>query len=124
MRLAPLLLAAASAAVLPAARARACSVCACGDPLVAAGDAAPMERELHLAVETEWLTASAAMESMPGMTEEVDQATIRALAVFSPLARVNAVLSVPFVQKRVSATGAGMDRGADVVTGLGDVELG
>ncbi|HET8540231.1 MAG TPA: transporter [Anaeromyxobacter sp.] len=117
-------LALAAATLLPAARARACSVCAAGDPLVAAGDAAPEGRELRTALEAEWLTAEAEMAEMPGMIEEVDQATLRALAVFSPLARLNAVLAVPLVQKSVSATGAGMDHGTTELTGLGDVELG
>ncbi len=114
----------AAAALAAAAPARACSLCACGDPLVSAGDAAPAGRELWAAVETEWLTASAAMESMPGATEKVDQGTVRVLGVYSPLARVNAVLTVPLVQKRVSVSGAGMDHGTSVQTGLGDLELG
>jgi hypothetical protein len=115
---------AAIAALAPAPDARACSVCAAGDPLVAAGDAAPGGRELRAAIETEWLTASAAMEGMAGMKETVDQATVRALAVLSPLPRLTAVLSVPLVRKQVSAAGAGIDHGSHVVTGLGDVELG
>lgn len=116
----------AAAALAAAAPARACSVCAAGDPLVAAGDAAPTARELWTALEAEWLTASAAMDApgMDGMIEEVDQGSLRVLAVYSPVARVNAVLTVPLVQKRVSATGAGMDHAEEVQTGLGDVELG
>jgi hypothetical protein len=126
MRLATPVLAACSllGAAWPAAEALACSICASGDPLVAAGDAAPLQRELRTSVEAEWLTSSAAMESMPGMTETVDQSTLRALAVFSPIARLNAVLTVPFVRKSVTDEGGGMERTNQVVTGLGDVELG
>lgn len=119
-----LLAAAALLASLAARPALACSVCAAGDPLVAAGDAAPETRALRLALETEWLSASAGMESMPGMVEDLDQLTVRAQAVYSPLHRVNVALSVPWTRKSVSATGAGMDHGTEVFTGLGDVELG
>lgn len=112
--------------LLAAGPALACSVCAAGDPLVAAGDAAPEARNLSVALQTEWLTASAGMAEaeMPGMVEDLDQATVRALLVFSPLHRVNVALGVPFVRKSVSATGAGMDHGTESFSGLGDVELG
>lgn len=115
---------AVSAALAAAPPALACSVCAAGDPLVAAGDAVPETRALRLALETEWLTASAGMESMPGMEEDLDQLTLRAQAVYSPLHRVNLAVSVPFVRKSVSASGAGMDHGTETWSGLGDVELG
>ncbi len=111
-------------AALAALPALACSVCAAGDPLVAAGDAAPETRSLRLALETEWLTASAGMESMPGMEEDLDQLTVRAQAVYSPLHHVNLAVSVPFVRKSVSASGAGMDHGTETWSGLGDVEVG
>lgn len=121
MRSALLLAASAALAAWPATDARACSVCAAGDPLVAAGDAAPAARELRMAVEAEWLTASAAMEGMDGMLEQVDQSTVRALAVYSPLARLNAVLSVPLVRKDVSYGGA---HPSHETSGVGDAELG
>lgn len=109
---------------LAAPPALACSVCAAGDPLVAAGDAAPETRALRFALETEWLTASAGMESMPGMEEELDQLTVRAQVVYSPLHRVNVAASIPFVRKSVSASGAGVDHGTETWSGLGDVEIG
>jgi hypothetical protein len=112
--------------LLAARPALACSVCAAGDPLVAAGDAAPEARSLKVSLETEWLTASAAMDDadMPGMVEDLDQTTVRALAVFSPLHRVNVALGIPFVRKSVSETAPGMDHGTETFSGLGDVELG
>lgn len=128
------LLAAAALAILAVASpARACSVCAAGDPLVGAGDAAPEARQLRMSLETEWLTASSG-DAESG-TEDLDQATVRALAAFSPVERVNVALAIPFVRKDVTTTAAAHDHdaggsahshgeGADAFTGLGDVELG
>jgi hypothetical protein len=95
----------------------ACSVCAAGDPLVAAGDAAPEGRTLRFALETEWLTVSAGPEAL-------EQTTVRAWAVTSPLHRVNVALSVPVVRKTLSSAGAGAHGAHESRTGLGDVEIG
>ncbi len=115
---------AALALSLSAGPALACSVCAAGDPLVAAGDASPEGRELHLALETEWLTASAGMAEMPGATEELEQWTLRAAGAFSPAHRVNVAIVLPLVRKGVRMSGAGMAHADGTFSGLGDAEIG
>jgi hypothetical protein len=121
----PIARAAFAAVALAATRsALACSVCVAGDPLVAAGDAAGEGRQLRLAVDTEWLSAKAAMEGMPGMEERVDQRTLRLAAVASPLPRLNVAVLVPLVRKTVRASGAGVEHAEVSDSGLGDVEVG
>lgn len=116
--------AAAGLGLAAAPAALACSVCAAGDPLVHAGDAASDAREVRLAVEAEWLRARAAMAGMPGMIEELTQSSLRLGAVVSALPRLNVVALLPVVRKETSASGAGADHGHEVRTGIGDAELG
>ncbi len=115
----PLLRAAAAAALaLPSPAALACSLCACGDPLVAATDQASAG-ELRVGFETEWLTARSGMDpTRPDMLDRVDQSTLRAVGVYSPRERVSLVAQVPLVRKQLSS-----DVSSDLV-GLGDVEIG
>lgn len=114
----------AAAALLAPHAAVACSVCAAGDPLVAAGDAAPDERELRLSLETEWLAARAGMREMPGMVEELSQLSLRLGLVGSPLPRLNVVALLPVVRKEITASGPGAPHAREVRTGVGDAELG
>jgi hypothetical protein len=112
-------------AVLASARAaHACSVCAAGDPLVAAADSASGAHELRVGLESEWLTGEALMEE-PDMTmrERVEQGTLRVVGVYSPLADLNVVVAVPLVWKTSTATMPGMREVAERF-GLGDVDLG
>ncbi len=101
------------------------SCCIFEDPLLAVGDVAARSGGVRLGLESEWLAARAGTQ-MAGapMSEEVDQATLRAVAVYSPLERVNVVAVAPFVRKRWRARGGGMPEDAATVTGLGDVDLG
>ena len=106
--------------VLRAQVARACSVCAAGDPLVAASDSAGSSGAVRAGLETEWLTASAGLDPAHGHEgeERVEQATVRALAVYSPVPRLNLALQVPIVRKTTL--------GHETIQqeGLGDVDLG
>lgn len=101
----------------------ACSVCGCGDPLVAAGDAMPMAGNLRVALEGEYLTAQAASDEDPDATESLAQTTLRPILVASPLNRLNLVLQVPLVRKTWSLLGAGPGELVDHF-GLGDIDLG
>ena len=103
--------------------ARACSVCGCGDPLVAAGDSTPMVGSLRLALEAEYLSADARSDDDPSATESLTQLTLRPVAVYSPLPALNLVLQVPLVRKDWSLTAAGGNEAAQPI-GLGDLDLG
>lgn len=116
-----LILAGALAALLQPARVAACSVCAAGDPLVAASDSASDAGEIRLALETEWLTASAASDHHPGAQEDLEQGTLRLLGVYSPVDALNLVVQVPLVRKELTVTGGMADPSAQ--EGLGDVEV-
>ncbi len=127
--LAPRLLRTACLLALPAALlappdARACSVCACGDPLAAVAETPGNRGSLRLALEAETLRVTAASEAMAGMTDELTQWTLRPSLVWSPLPSLNVVASVPVTRKRMDETGMGMDSTMSDLSGLGDVELG
>ncbi len=113
-----------AAALLAPPDARACSVCACGDPLAAVAETPGNIGSLRLALEAETLTMTAGSESMPGMTDDLTQSTLRLAVTWSPLATLNVVAIVPFTNKRMVQTGMGMDAPMSDLTGLGDVELG
>lgn len=85
-------------AVIFASNAVACSVCGCGDPLSAAGSAPPMAGQLRLAVDGEYLFATALGDN-PGTTEFLDQETVRATLVYSATSSLSLVLQVPFARK-------------------------
>ncbi len=119
----PVLLPAILAVTLWARAALACSVCACGDPLVAATDASSTPGEARAAVESEWLTATAGTEESPAIRERVEQGTLRVLGVYSPGPGLNVVLQVPLEWKRSTVLG-GPSSDAVRQTGLGDVDVG
>jgi len=120
-RLAAALAALVVAAPLPA---RACSICACGDPLAAAGGSPGMAGALRLSLEGEWLRARAGSEEAAGATDVVTQSTLRLGAAWSPLDRVNLVLQVPLLRKEMGQRVAGATQPVSDVTGVGDVEVG
>jgi hypothetical protein len=103
---------------------RACSVCACGDPLAAVAETPGNRGSLRLALEAETLQVTSGSETMAGMTDELTQWTLRPSVVWSPLPSLNLVASVPFVRKRMEETGMGMDATMSDLSGLGDVDLG
>ncbi|HEU4383117.1 MAG TPA: hypothetical protein VFR85_06380 [Anaeromyxobacteraceae bacterium] len=117
---APLLI----AALLAPPPARACSVCACGDPLAAIAETPGNRGSLRLILEAEALTMTAGSEETPGMTDELTQWTVRPSVVWSPLPTLNLSLAVPFTNKRMVETGTGMNAPMSDLSGLGDVEVG
>jgi hypothetical protein len=104
--------------------ARACSVCGCGDPLVAAGDSSPSAGSLRIALESEYLSANAQTEEQPLATEYLTQVSVKPILVYSPLDTLNLVLQVPIVSKDWSLSGTGVDSQAVNHAGLGDLDLG
>jgi hypothetical protein len=122
MRSAPsALLAATLLAAAPDARA--CSVCACGDPLLAASDPAAIGGQLRLSLDVEALRVEAGTEGTPGSTDELTQVSYRANAVWRPVERFGLVVTVPVVTKTMRMVAPGMDMETSNVTGLGDVEV-
>jgi hypothetical protein len=103
--------------------ARACSVCGCGDPLVDASDSVPYATPLRLALDFEYLTASARSDDMPLATESLTQITVRPVVVYSPTESLNLVAELPIVRKDWSLAGGGLSDSAAPV-GVGDVDLG
>jgi hypothetical protein len=119
-----LLFPAALAALLAPPPARACSVCACGDPLAAIAETPGNRGSLRLALEAEMLEVTSGSEAMAGMTNRLTQWTLRPSAVWSPIPTLNLVATVPFTRKRMDETGTGIDSTMSDLSGLGDVELG
>lgn len=103
--------------------AQACSVCGCGDPLVAAADSAPSAGGLRLAFEWEYLTATAQSDEDPDATEGLTQMTFRPQVIYSPVERLNLVLQVPLVRKDWTLEGPEESEAAQPF-GLGDVDVG
>jgi len=115
-----LTLAALAAALLLPRAAEACSVCACGDPLLAASEAPAMAGALRLSLDGEWLQVESA--EAPGETNRLRQQTLRLSAVYSPLDALNLVVGVPITSKVMKSLATG-DQLSDE-TGLGDVDVG
>jgi len=103
----------------------ACSVCGCGDPLAAAGEAAPMASQLTVRLDAEQLSASARSDDDPTVTEGLTQRSLVPALVWSPLDAVSLVAEVPLVEKDWKAKA---DDGTvvDAVDsrGLGDAQVG
>ena len=121
MRPPPGLLVLAAALLLPASPARACSVCACGDPQGSSADAIGLG-ELRTGVETEWLTQRARADG--GGHEVLEQETVRIVGSTAPLDRLVLAVQVPLVRKHLSFDGGPEPAPPSTVLALGDVELG
>jgi hypothetical protein len=112
-------------ALLAPSAALACSVCGCGDPLVAAGDSLPFAKTFRFAVDYEVLTATARSDDQPDRTESLTQMMLRPVLVYSPTDRLNVVVQIPLVHKdwTLSATAQAGPESA-TPTGLGDLDVG
>jgi hypothetical protein len=106
------------AAVAP--RAEACSVCGCGDPLLAASDPAAVNGGMRLQLDAEYLTVSAANHDAPALLDTLRQYTVRLNAVYSPLPGLSFIGVLPYTRKDLATSGIT----ASEVSGLGDVEVG
>jgi hypothetical protein len=115
-----LLTAACAVAVAHAGPARACSVCACGDPQLEASDPGALQGRLRLQLDSEYLTVKAASEEDDAVTDRLNQYTLRLGAAYRPVDRLSLLLQVPLTRKDLAAGGFT----SSDVSGLGDVEVG
>jgi hypothetical protein len=120
MFLAPL----AAAALAWSTPASACSVCNCGDPLVAVADGHGRGGDFRLGLDTEYLTQESGSEDEPGVTDVLDQYTVRLTGVYSPAESINLVVTLPFARKRmVMDHPDGLTMPMSDVSGFGDAEV-
>ncbi len=110
-------------ALVPAAPARACSVCGCGDPLLIASDPAAITGALRLQLDTEYLRVDAGTEGQPGFTDQLTQWSYRLNVVYRPIDELSLMVTVPLVSKAIHTVGGGADALTSDQTGLGDVEV-
>ena len=113
-----------AAALLVARVASACSVCGCGDPLLASSDPAAINGRLRFEVDTEYLRIDAGTDGQPGHTDKLTQWSYKFNAVYRPLDDLSFTTTVPVAYKTIHTVGGGTDVVGSDLTGLGDVELG
>jgi hypothetical protein len=104
--------------------AEACSICGCGDPLLAASDPAAIAGLLRLQVDTEYLRVDAGTDNQPGYTDKLTQWSYRLNTVYRPISRLSLIAAVPVLDKTIHTIGGGSDETASHLTGVGDAELG
>jgi hypothetical protein len=101
----------------------ACSVCGCGDPLLAAGSTPPMAGQWRFSVEAESLyTTSAGADE--GTTEFLAQQTLKPVLAYNPSNSLSLVLQVPLVRKNWWTDDAAEPLQAVDHSGFGDLDLG
>jgi hypothetical protein len=117
-----LLAVAASLVSIP--QAGACSICGCGDPLLAANDPAAITGLLRLQLDTEYLRVDAGTDGQPGLTDQLTQWSYRLNAVYRPIGQLSLIVTLPVLDKTIHTVGGGTDITDSHLTGLGDAELG
>ncbi len=110
--------------VVTAPPASACSVCGCGDPLLAANDPAAITGRFRLQVDSEYLRVDAGTDGRPGFTDQLTQWSYRFNAVYRPIDELSLTATVPLVSKSIHMVGGGADVTSSSLTGVGDVDLG
>jgi hypothetical protein len=103
--------------------ARACSVCGCGDPLLASSDPAAINGGLRLQLDTEYLRIDAGTDGQPGHTDQLTQWSYRLNAVYRPIEALSLSATVPLVNKSIRTVGGGATVSDSALTGLGDIEV-
>jgi hypothetical protein len=102
----------------------ACSICGCGDPLLAASDPAAITGLLRLQLDTEYLRVDAGTDGQAGYTDRLTQWSYRFNAVYRPISRLSVIATLPVLDKSIHTVGGGTDVTASHLTGIGDAELG
>ena len=102
----------------------ACSVCGCGDPLLVSSDPAAITGTLRLQLDSEFLSVTAGSESEPGMTDQLDQASLRLNAVYRPIDALSLSATLPWTSKTMRMLGGPAPETTSDLAGLGDVEIG
>jgi len=105
-------------------KAKACSICGCGDPLLAASDPAAITGLLRLQLDSEYLRVDAGTDGQPGYTDQLTQWSYRVNAVYRPISRLSIIATVPVLDKTIHTVGGGTDITASHLTGIGDADLG
>jgi Putative MetA-pathway of phenol degradation len=103
---------------------QACSICGCGDPLESAGIAPPLPGGFRFALQTEYLTATAASDEDPARTESLTQRGVSGTATYGITSSLSLVEIVPLVEKDWKLTGGGEPAESADPIGLGDVNVG
>jgi hypothetical protein len=101
----------------------ACSVCGCGDPLLASSDPAAINGGLRLQLDTEYLRIDAGTDGQPGFTDQLTQWSYRLNVVYRPLEELSLTATVPLVDKSIRTVGDGTNVSASALTGFGDIEV-
>lgn len=115
--------AAISLGALCPSRAYCCSICACGDPLLAASDPAAITGTLRLQLDVEYLRVDAGSEAQPGAVDRLTQWSYRANVVYRPVSRLSLMLVTPLLDKSIETEGSGTGHDHAGLVGLGDVEV-
>jgi hypothetical protein len=105
-------------------KADACSLCGCGDPLLAASDPAAINGQLRLQLDSEYLRVDAGTDGMPGYTDQLTQWSYRLNAVYRPITRLSLIATLPVLDKTIHQVGGGTNITDSHLTGIGDAELG
>jgi hypothetical protein len=113
-----------AALLLAAPPVLACSVCACGDPLLSTGDPAAIAGTLRLQLDVEALRVDAANDANRSDTDQLTQWSYRLNAVWRPSSDLSLSATLPFLHKVIRTVGDGTAVTASDLSGLGDVELG
>ncbi len=119
-----LLVVALAALAASPARARACSVCGCGDPLLGSSDPAAITGQLRLQVDTEYLRVDAGNEADPAFTDQLTQWSYRFNVAYRPTDALSLTATLPVVSKAMRMVGGGTSTSTSDVTALGDLEVG
>jgi len=114
---------AASLFLATAAPAWACSVCGCGDPLLASSDPAAITGGLRLQLDSEYMRIDAGTDGQPGYTDQLTQWSYRLNAVYRPIEPLALSVTVPVVKKSIRTVGGGTSVSDSSLSGLGDVEV-
>jgi len=117
------LTAATALLVAAASPAWACSVCGCGDPLLASSDPAAINGGLRLQLDTEYLRIDAGTDGQPGFTDQLTQWSYRLNVVYRPIEALSLIATVPMADKSIRTVGGGTSVTASALTGLGDIEV-
>ncbi len=104
--------------------AQACSICGCGDPLLAASDPAAITGGLRLQLDTEYLRVDAGTDGRPGFTDQLSQWSLRLNAVYRPVEPLSLFATLPLQKRTIRTVGGGTRTTASSLTGIGDVEVG
>jgi len=103
--------------------AQSCSICACGDPLLAASDPAAITGTLRLQLDAEYLRIDAGSEAQPGAIDGLTQWSYRANIVYRPVSRLALMLVAPLLDKSIHTEGTTAGHAHASQVGIGDVEV-